>query len=357
MSSSSCSIKSISGPNEKSTTTKEVCINDNISLKTFESNSEVKYFDEPFICMNNKFLVDTTNGKIILFYSKFKYLRKKYGLENIRKTQIDSLAKKVKSKFILSLHEIMRQSLNLFITRLPQTFITNIKIDFNKNYLNKTIEEIYTEFKIVPPLKEIMEKNLFRRGKNLLVKYLFQTQLKDIYRIYLSSRLYKYHKERVKIKEGINASKLYDYVANNIIQYFLFNKGNKSKNKRKKKTFSIKNNRISDKSNNNKNDEKKLINNKGTENSNIICNNNENLDNNLTFLKNNFNINDKKINVNYNITNDCKNHQGIIIDINKSNKNKSEHKKVKFNVTKPKENRTYSIGELIKKRENNNNFP
>ena len=53
--------------------------------------------------------------------------------------------------------------------------------------------------------------------------------LKDIYKYYLSSQLYIYDRMYIKKKEGENVAKLYDYIAQNICQYFLYNKGNKKK--------------------------------------------------------------------------------------------------------------------------------
>ena len=54
--------------------------------------------------------------------------------------------------------------------------------------------------------------------------------LKDIYQYYLNSELYKYNRMCIKNKEGEKVAKLYDYIAQNICQYFLYNKGNKKKN-------------------------------------------------------------------------------------------------------------------------------
>ena len=108
-------------------------------------------------------------------------------------------------------------------------------------YLNKTVEEIYTEFNILPSLNELINKNLIKQNKKELLIELMNSSLKDIYQYYLTSDLYKYHRlyiikkegeniyHRLYIikKEGENIGKLYDYVAMNICKYFLYNKGNK----------------------------------------------------------------------------------------------------------------------------------
>ena len=94
-------------------------------------------------------------------------------------------------------------------------------------YLNKTVEEIYTEFNILPSLNELINKNLIKKNKKELLIELMNSSLKDIYQYYLTSDLYKYHRLYIIKKEGENIGKLYDYVAMNICKYFLYNKGNK----------------------------------------------------------------------------------------------------------------------------------
>ena len=96
-------------------------------------------------------------------------------------------------------------------------------------YLNKTVEQIYTKFNILPSLNELIDKNLIKEGKKELLIILMNNSLKDIYKYYLSSQLYIYDRMYIKKKEGENVAKLYDYIAQNICQYFLYNKGNKKK--------------------------------------------------------------------------------------------------------------------------------
>ena len=77
------------------------------------------------------------------FNEIFSYIKKKLQLKNSRKTQLDSLLKKSKGKFFKSVHDIMNKCLTKLIKRLPQIFITNITIDNNLHYINKTILQIY----------------------------------------------------------------------------------------------------------------------------------------------------------------------------------------------------------------------
>lgn len=210
---------------------KQININNssNYSIYSDETTSEIKLCDIPFIYKKEKYLVDIEKNKIISLYSTFKYLKEKYGVKNMRKNRIDCIIKKVKSKFFKAIHETIKYCVNLNINRLPQYFITNIKIEYNKIYFNKTLEQLYTEFKILPSLNELLEKNLIKKGKKELFVILMTNSLKDVYKYYLSSELYKYYKLDIKKKEGEHIDKLYDYIAQNICQYFLYNKGNKKK--------------------------------------------------------------------------------------------------------------------------------
>jgi len=216
-----------------------------------ESTSEIGLCESPFVYQKEKYLVDKEKKEIISLYSTFKYLKEKYGIENSRKNRMDCLIKKIKTKYINAIHEAIKYCVNLNINKLPQYFITNIKIEYNKMYLNKTVEEIYTEFNILPSLNELINKNLIKKNKKELLIKLMNSSLKDIYQCYLTSELYKYHRLYIIKKEGENIGKLYDYVAMNICKYFLYNKGNK-------KIINYNNNK-NVKDNNNKMFHKKII--------------------------------------------------------------------------------------------------
>ena len=104
--------------------------------------------------------------EINAFYSKIKYIRKKYNIKKSRKNHIDSLVKKAKSKFLKGIYEGLKYCLNSYINRLPQKFIINTKIE------------------------------------------------------------YLYEKKKIEKKSGYGVAQLYDFVATNICEYFLLNKGN-----------------------------------------------------------------------------------------------------------------------------------
>ena len=232
-----------------------------------ESTSEIGLCESPFIYQKEKFLVDKEKREIISLYSTFKYLKEKYGIENSRKNRMDCMIKKIKTKYINAIHEAIKYCVNININKLPQYFVTNIKIEYNKMYLNKTVEQIYKEFNILPSLNELINKNLIKKNKKELLIELMNSSLKDIYQYYLTSDLYKYHRLYIIKKEGENIGKLYDYVAINICKYFLYNKGNK------KLTNCNNNNSNVNKTNNNKMYEKKIIDKDYINDKNVFYNN------------------------------------------------------------------------------------
>ena len=172
-------------------------------------------------------LIDENKEKIISFYSKYKYLCHKYGVENNRKNRIDILLKKVKIKIFKSIHEVLKFCLNISnIKRLPQNFIINIRIEFNRQYLEKTIEEIYFKFSILPSLENMLNNNQILKDKKEIFIIFMKSKLKEIINIYLVSDLFVLHKKKMEKKSGINETVLFDFVANNIVDYFLY--GNSS---------------------------------------------------------------------------------------------------------------------------------
>ena len=165
--------------------------------------------------------------EINIFYSKIKLIRKKYNIKKSRKNHIDSLVKKAKSKFLKAIYECLKYCLHSCnLSRLPQKFIINTRIEYNKKVLNKTVEEIYTGFKLLPTYETLMQNNQVYKNRQEFLYSLMKTKLKDIYKYYISSNLYTIDKKRIESKSGEGVVKLYDFVATNICEYFLLNKGN-----------------------------------------------------------------------------------------------------------------------------------
>ena len=218
-----------------------------------EENTNIKnlYLEE-----ENINYIEENKNKIIFFYSKFKYLCCKYKIDNIRKNHIDVIIKKVKIKLFKGIHEAIKYCLNININRLPQNFIINIKIEYNQQYLNKTIADIYSEFNVLPSLKEIIEKNIIKKEKNNVFFLFMNSKLIDIIKIYLMSNLFIYDKQNLEKKSGINDVILFDFVANNICDYFQY--GNSTLNKKENISEINFNNNINY---NLKNEEKEIDNN------------------------------------------------------------------------------------------------
>lgn len=187
-------------------------LKDNLIMKTKDNDSLAKSY---------------SRNKINIFYSRIKLIRKKYNIKKSRKNHIDSLVKKAKSKFLKAIYECLKYCLHSFnLCRLPQKFIINTRIEYNKKILNETVEQVYNEFKLLPTYEILLEKNVIYKNRKEFLYALMKSKLKDIYKYYLSSDLYTMDKKRIESKSGEGVVKLYDFVATNICEYFLLNKGN-----------------------------------------------------------------------------------------------------------------------------------
>ena len=153
---------------------------------------------------NEKYQQKSNSRKEInVFYSRIKYIRKKYNIKKSRKNHIDSLVKKAKSKFLKAIYECLKYCLHsCSLYRLPQKFIINTRIEYNKRVLNKTVEEIYSEFKLLPTYETLVDENKVYQNKQDLLYCLMKSKLKDIYKYYISSDLYKLDKKRIESKSG-----------------------------------------------------------------------------------------------------------------------------------------------------------
>ena len=144
--------------------------------------------------------------------------------------------KKVKEnfwKFFRAIYEGIKLCLNLRVYRLPQEFITNITIEYNKKYLNKKIIDIYNEFNLLPTIKEIMEKKLYKNGKFEIFKEIVSYDYITLYDIYTKSNRFKRDIDSIKIDEGKRIAVLYEFVAKNFCVYYLDRKEQKKKNQKK----------------------------------------------------------------------------------------------------------------------------
>ena len=234
--------------------------------------------------INKDFIIPENNKTT--FQSIFSYLRKKLQVKYTRKSHIDSLLKKSKGKFFKAVHESLKICLNIIIKRLPQKFITNITIEYNQKFLNKTIIEIYREFNILPSLDEIFTKNLCNVDKIDYLKEILNSNFYNLYETYTESERFKRDINEVRTHEGKRNGLLYEFVANNFCIYYLYGKAHIQKEKKK---IIINKNELNDEDKNFENEEEKTFYNLSSSSSKILINKTS-----INFYNNN--INDKNVN-------------------------------------------------------------
>lgn len=167
------------------------------------------------------------------FHSEFILFRKALQLKRIfRKTKIDSLLKKCKSKVFRTIQEAINllSNINNKDIRLPQSFITNINIEENKRWLNTSLLEIYQEFQIMTDFDEWTKLHYVQPQASIYLKILMELTYKEAFEAYLKSSRYISDYNYIKQREGEKYAILYDYVSKVFINYFLYGKGNRKKN-------------------------------------------------------------------------------------------------------------------------------
>ena len=228
---------------------KEQCLNSKF-LQSFVSptnNLEITEFNIDGLI--TALLSIKKSNTVSTFHSNFLEFKKTLNFrKSLRKTKIDSILKKCKSKFFRAVQESIKKITNesIQIGRLPQFFITNINIDYNKKYMNKTIIQIYQDLHIIQD-----EKDLFvglSQEKLLQLCKLFRMTYSELFNYYIASQRFKEDCELIRQKEGEKFEILYKYVSKNFIKYYSLSKGNKPKridakiktSKKKRKFFNIK---------------------------------------------------------------------------------------------------------------------
>lgn len=167
-------------------------------------------------------------------HSNFYYLKNKLNLTGFkRKTQIDSLLKKCKSKAFRTIHEALKNCLKIKLLRLPQPFITNIKIDINKSSLNKSILDIYAEHGIIPSFEEFENKGFIIEGKSHLFKDFLSLTFREVFEKYLDSQQYIKDYKHISKREGEGFALLFNYISKIYITYYDKSRGNKHQKLRK----------------------------------------------------------------------------------------------------------------------------
>ena len=169
------------------------------------------------------------------FQSIFSFIKRKFQIKNIRKSQIDSILKKCKGKFFKVVNKCFQKCLLINVKRFPQTFITNITISYNKLFINKTLIELYKYFNLIDDdMENIISRNQCIPEKQDYFRFLCMSTISELYMIYLESKIYKREIDYVKQQEGRRFACLYQFASNNLIFYYQNCKPNKKKKTLKK---------------------------------------------------------------------------------------------------------------------------
>ena len=168
--------------------------------------------------------------KRVSFPKSFSYLRKKLQVKQSRKTHIDSILKKCKARFFKAISDCLKQCVKIKIKKFPQSFVTNISIEYNKYILKLTVSELYKSLKLSNCILDKCNENCFYSGKESYFKYIYYSKISDLYSIYLQSKRYKREIEGIKTNLGIKMLLLYEFVSENFINYYTFSQPHFCKN-------------------------------------------------------------------------------------------------------------------------------
>lgn len=168
------------------------------------------------------------------FHSEFILFRSTLQLKRVlRKTRIDSLLKKCKSKVFRTIQEAINLLTNLSNNkdnRLPQSFITNINIEYNKKYLLKPLEQIYRDCNIFNSTDHLIQENpSMSEEDKAYLKILLSMTHKDAFESYIKSSRYQSDYNYIRQREGEKYAILFDYVAKIYVLYFLNGRGNQKR--------------------------------------------------------------------------------------------------------------------------------
>ena len=201
-----------------------------VNFEEKDENNKIDLPDFNFEGLISVLINIKNNNSVSEFHSNFMDFKTVLNFHRpLRKTKIDSILKKCKSKFFRAVQDSIKKITNDLtqINRLPQSFITNINIDYNKNYMNKTIFEIYKSLNLVNQEKEffigISQDNIPK------LKSLLNYTYSQLFNVYTESQRFKEDCEVIREKEGEKFEILYKYVSKIYIRYYSLSKGNRPK--------------------------------------------------------------------------------------------------------------------------------
>ena len=194
--------------------------------------------------ISQKFLINDDLGlghikdiEMLSFQGLFTSLRKTLDVKYTRKLHIDSILKKCKGRFFKAINECVKKCLRINVPKFPQNFITNISIEYNQKFLDFTMGDLYSYFHLLPySLDDIMEKNYCYKEKEIYLKYIFLSKMGSLYFQYIKSKQYKRMIDLIKTKKGIKIAKLYQFVSDNFINYYVFSRAHIKKSNKNGET-------------------------------------------------------------------------------------------------------------------------
>jgi hypothetical protein len=160
------------------------------------------------------------------FHANFMNVQNHLGMaNNLRRLQIDAVLKKCKSKFFKSVHIVLKTCLKCRVDRLPQKFITDIRIETNKKFMPMTILSIYQHFGFFLNMDQLFERNMVRDEKKSLLREFMSQTFKVLFETYLTSEQYQRDYDTTR-EENENLAVLFDYTCKIFTQYYTTLKGN-----------------------------------------------------------------------------------------------------------------------------------
>ena len=201
-----------------------------VNFEEKDENNKIDLPDFNFEGLISVLINIKNNNSVSEFHSNFMDFKTVLNFHRpLRKTKIDSILKKCKSKFFRAVQDSIKKITNDLtqINKFPQSFITTINIDYNKNYMNKTIFEIYKSLNLVNQEKEffigISPENIPK------LKSLLNYTYSQLFNVYTESQRFKEDCEVIREKEGEKFEILYKYVSKIYIRYYSLSKGNRPK--------------------------------------------------------------------------------------------------------------------------------
>ena len=165
--------------------------------------------------------------KLMSFQNCFNFILNALQVKYTRRLHIDCILKKCKCRFYKAINDCLKKIIKIKIKKLPQRFITNISIDYNKKFLPFTINNLYKFFHLIPFPMEIILKDFCIKGKENCIKYILLSKVDDLYSAYIQSDKYKKEIELMKKEYGIKMTFLYQFVADNFLTYYYYSKPHK----------------------------------------------------------------------------------------------------------------------------------